>query len=261
MKKFITNKFVLFSLGVLFLIAVWFIVSLLYDKNGGIFPSPILTFEKFFELLAESYTYVCLGYTLLRMLVGFTLAFTIAFVLGVITGNNPYLYQFLKPLMVALKSIPTVALVFLFIILVRPKDAPIFVVLLICFPILYEGVAGGIHNVDKQFIDAAKVDGANTIKGIWYIKLPMAIPYIIVSIVSSFALSFKIEIMAEVMTGYTKNGLGSAIQYAQKEDPSDMTTIFAYALFAVIIMLIVSLGEEVTKKLLKKNGKLDALNN
>ena len=51
MKKFISNKFVLFFLGVLFVIAIWFICSLLFDKNGAIFPSPILTFSKFINLL------------------------------------------------------------------------------------------------------------------------------------------------------------------------------------------------------------------
>lgn len=70
--------------------------------------------------------------------------------------------------------------------------------------------------------------------------------------VSSFALSFKIEIMAEVLTGYTRNGLGSAIQYARTSNPSDMATIFAYALIAIIIMLIVSLIEEIVKRQMAK---------
>ena len=261
MKKFITNKFILFFLGTVFVILLWFLISLIFDTNGGIFPSPILTFKKFFELLAIPYTYTCLGYTLLRMLAGFGCSFILALILGVIAGNHPNVYQFLKPLMVTIKSIPTVALVFLFIVVVAPKYAPILVVSLICFPILYEGVAGGVRNIDQDYLDASKVDGANYVKGVWYIKLPLAIPYIIVSVVSSFALSFKIEIMAEVMTGYTKNGLGSVIQYEQKADPSNMETIFAYALFAVIIMLLVTLLEEIIKQLIKKHNIVMLTNN
>ena len=261
MKKFISNKFVLFFLGVLFVIAIWFICSLLFDKNGAIFPSPILTFSKFINLLGEKYTYQCLGYTFLRMLAGFGLSFVVALIFGILAGNHPNFYQFLKPLMTVIKSIPTVALVFLFIVLVVPKNAPIFVVFVICFPILYEGVAGGIKNVDKDMIEASKVDGANYFKSTLFIKLPLAIPYIIVGVVSSFALSFKIEIMAEVITGYTKNGLGSVIHYTQVEDPSNMAGIFAYALFAVIIMLLVSLLEEVIKQILKKKNIVVSNNN
>ena len=261
MKRFISNKFVLFFLGVIFVIALWFLCALIFDKDGMIFPSPILTFAKFGELLGDSYTYQCLGYTFLRMIIGFALSFLLALIFGVLGGNHPNIYQFFKPLMVTIKSIPTVALVFLFIVLIAPKNAPILVVFVICFPILYEGIAGGIKNVDQDVLDASKVDGANYLKSILYVKLPLAIPYIIVSVVSSLALSFKIEIMAEVITGYTRNGLGSVIHFTQTEDPTNMDTIFAYALFAIIIMLLVTLLEEVIKQLLKKKNIVVSNNN
>lgn len=254
MKKFISNKFVLFALGTIFVILLWFLGSLLFDKNGAIFPSPILTMEKFGDILVDPYTYKCLGFTFLRMLAGFGLSFILALIFGILAGNIINVYQFFKPLMTVIKSVPTVALVFLFLVLITPKDAPIFVVFVICFPILYEGIVGGIRNVSKDLIEASKVDGADYVKSTWFIKLPLAIPYIIVSIVSSFALSFKIEIMAEVITGYTRNGLGSVIHYTQVEDPTNMAGIFAYSLLAIIIMLLVSLLEEIVKHILKKRN-------
>lgn len=257
MKRFITNKFILFSLGILSLVVVWFIFALLFDRNGSIFPSPILTFDRLFVLLGDPYTYTCLLYTFIRMIIGFFSSFALALIFGILAGNHPSLYQFFKPLMVTLKSIPTVTLVFLFIVLFAPKDAPIFVVMLICFPVLYEAIAGGINNVDKQVIEASRIDGASYLKRTIFIKLPLAVPYIIVGMVSSFALSFKIEIMAEVLTGYTRNGLGSVIQFARNDNPSDMSTIFAYALIAIIIMLIVSLFEEIVKIQLKKMNLIE----
>ena len=253
MKRFISNKFTLFFLGIIFAIMLWAFASLLFDRNGTIFPSPLLTFERFGKVLVESYTYQCLGYTFLRMLIGFAISFIIALFVGVLAGNHQSIYQFLKPLMTVIKSVPTVALVFIFIVLVAPKDAPILVVCVVCFPILYEGVVGGIKSVDKQLIQASQVDGASYIRRIIYIKLPLSIPYIIVSMVSSFALSFKIEIMAEVITGYTRNGLGSVIHFVQVDDPTNMSMVFAYSLLAIILMLLVTLFEEVIKQLVKKN--------
>ena len=261
LNRFISNKFVLFGLGIIFVIALWFLLSLIFDKNGIIFPSPILTFKEFFILLGQAKTYRYIGFTFLRIVMGFTFSFLLALLLGIFAGNYPNLYQFLKPLMVVIKSIPTVALVFIFIVIAQPKYAPILIVFVVCFPIIYEGVVGGIKNVDKDMIEASKVDGANYFKSTLFIKLPLAIPYIIVGVVSSFALSFKIEIMAEVITGYTKNGLGSVIHYTQVEDPSNMAGIFAYALFAVIIMLLVSLLEEVVKQILKKKNIVVSNNN
>ena len=256
MKAFISkNKILLFSLGVVFVILLWVFISLVFDRNSTIFPSPIVTFQKFFELLGEPYTYKCIAYTLLRILVGFVISFVLAFIVGVFAGNHPSLYQFLKPLMVTLKSVPTVALVFFFIILFAAQ-ASIFIVLLICFPILYEGVAGGIKNVDKVYIEAAQVDGANYLRRTISVKIPLAFPYIIVAMISSFALSFKIGVMAEAMSGFTVNGLGGLIQAAKNDasDPDYMVRIFAYSLIAIVLMLIVSLLQEIITSYLKKKG-------
>ena len=164
------------------------------------------------------------------------------------------LYDFLKPLMTVIKSIPTVVLVFLFVVLVAPKNAPILVVFVICFPILYEAIAGGVKKVDHQIVQASRVDGASYLKRVLFIKLPLSLSYIIVGIVSSFSLSFKIEIMAEVITGYTRNGLGSVIHYVQQEDPTNLSTVFAYALFAIIFMLLFTLLEQIIKQLVKKEN-------
>ena len=254
MKKFISNKFTLFGLGILFVIALWFILSLCFDVNGGIFPSPIATFKEFGTLLSDPYSYKCLGYTFLRMIIGFSISFLFALIVGIFAGNHDSLYMFLKPLMTVIKSIPTVAIVFLLIVLTKPRYAPIFVVVIICFPILYEAVVGGIKRIDKELVQASEVDGADYFKRVLYIKLPLSIPYIIVGIASSFSLSFKIEIMAEVLTGYTKNGLGSVIHYVQQEDPTNLTGVFAYSLFAIIFMLLITLFEQVIKHVLKKKN-------
>ena len=67
-------------------------------------------------------------------------------------------------------------------------------------------------------------------------------------IASSFALSLKIEIMAEVITGYTRLGLGSAILSAQRSDPTNMVPVFAYSLVAIVIMLVFDSVANVVKE-------------
>lgn len=261
MKKIITNKFVLFSLGVLFVIGVWFLLSLCFDVSTTIFPSPIPTFKEFFNMLGKGQTYISLGYTVLRVFLGFIISFVCALVIGTIAGNHEPFYQFFKPFITVIKSIPTVALVFLFIALITPKMTPIVVVVILCFPILYEGVVGGIKNVDKQLIAASRVDGAMYMKRILYIKLPLAIPYIVVAIASSFSLSFKIEIMAEVVAGLTKNGLGSSIVAARNNDPTTLVGVFACSLFAILFMLLVTLLEEIVKHVVKRQNIVNFNNN
>ena len=254
MKKFISNKYTLYFLGILLFIFLWWMLSLCFDINGLIVPSPFDTFVKMFELLGQPLTYKHLGFTLLKVLTGFGISFVAAFILGTIAGNYKSIQHLLKPTMIVLKSIPTATVVFLFIVLVSPRYAPLLVTMLISFPILFEAVTTGIANVDKETIDASKVDGANNLKRNIFIKIPLSLPYIGVGVLSSFSLSFKVEIMAEVITGSTGYGLGTKIKAVQNADATDMTTIFGYSLIAVILVLIISITADVIKDRLKKKS-------
>ena len=255
-KSILSNKYLLTTIGCIIFLLLWIVISAIIGDTKMIFPDPLSTFKETFRILGKSYIYKCIGWTMLRMIIGFSISFILALLFGVLAGNFPSFKVVLKPTITALKSIPTAALVFLFLVITNAKYAPIFIVILISFPILYEAVAAGVNNTSKEILDASKVDGANHAKMIWRIRLPLAIPYILVGITSSFALAFKIEIMAEVITGSTTDGLGSAILAAQKSDPSNMVTIFAYSLIAILFILILTIIEELVYAYLKKKTSL-----
>ena len=248
MKKFISNKYFLIFAGILLLFAFWFLATLIFDKNSMIFPSPIVTFEALWKLLGIGYTYQCLAYSVLKMLIGFGLGFIIAFILAMIVRDNERLYVLFSPIITALKAIPTAAIVFLFVVLVDAEYAPCFLVMILSLPIIYEALVNGMKNIDPQILDAVRMDGGSGATKLFKVQLPLATPYLIVGIISSFSLSFKIEIMSEIVTGYTRNGLGSLIKAAQVNDPTNMAVIFAYSLIAVLLMIIVSLPASYLRK-------------
>ena len=252
MKKFITNKYVLTILGCLLFFLIWIIISVSVNETTMIFPDPLKTFAEAGRILSKSYVYNCLLWTMLRMVIGFSISFILAMVFGLLAGHFPSLKTLFNPIVVALKSIPTAALVFLFLVISGAKYAPIYVVILISFPILYEAISSGVYNIPEEMLDASLVDGSKGLSTILHIRLPLAIPYILVGVASSFALSFKIEIMAEIITGDTSHGLGSAIAAAQKNDPSNMVPIFAYSLIAIVFILIVTIIEDVITRFVKK---------
>ncbi len=252
MKRFITNKYFLTIVGCLLFLAVWLIISLVIDERTMIFPDPLTTLMEAGKILSTEYVYRCIGWTMLRMVIGFSVSFIMAMIFGILAGHFKPFKDILNPIIIALKSIPTAALVFLFLVLVGAKNAPIFIVILISFPILYEAISSGISNTPPDLLEAARVDGSKFYEIAFKVRLPLAIPYILVGIASSFALSFKIEIMAEIITGDTRNGLGSAISAAQKNDPSNMVPIFAYSLIAIVFILIITIIEDVVTKFVKK---------
>ena len=238
----LTNKnYILYSLGIIFVFILWVIFSSTLGSGNLYFPSPIATFAKLGEILSESYIYISIGWTLLRTLIGFGSALLVAMVLGLLAGSFKSVYIFLKPLMIVFKSVPTAALVFIFLALSGSKYAPIYIVFLIAFPILYESIVGGIRSVPQEINDVLKIDTDGGLVPLFKIRVPIASPYIIVGLASSFALSLKTTIMAEIITGDTGAGLGNAIRAYRSLDPSDLSPVFAISLIAIFIVLIVDL--------------------
>ena len=251
MKKFITNKYIVYALGTVLVFLIWTILSISFDANNMIFPSPIATIKEVGELLKKSYTYTCLSYTLKRMVYGFLLSLILAVIFSILASNFNVLYDLFKPLMTVIKAIPTVTITYLLIVIIAPKNAPTFVVSVISFPILYEAFTTGLKNIDREVIEASQIDGASFFIKLIKIKFPLAVSYFLVGIASSFALSFKIEIMAEVLTGYTRNGVGSSIA-AFLNSASDLTSVFAYSFIIIIIVLLFSILSEIIKALFLK---------
>ena len=115
------------------------------------------------------------------------------------------------------------------------------------FPILYESIVSAIRSTDETVLDAAQIDGSSKLKTLFFVQIPLGIPYIVLGLVSTFGMAFKVEIMAEIITGITKGGIGTMINISQLIDATDLTPMFAYSLMAIILVLLVSILASVVK--------------
>ncbi len=202
--------------------------------------------------MSKKSTYISILYSLYKMVIGYVVSILLALIIGTIAGLYKKIYILLSPLMTTLKAIPTASLLFLFIVLAGFDNSPIYVVILVSFPILYESIVGGIVNIPSNINDAISLDGGNNIKNTLKVKLPLAINYILVGIASSFSLAFKVEIMSEVLSGSTSYGIGSSIKLSQITS-TNMTPIFAWTIIAVLLMLIFDyLAKIIKNKLIKQ---------
>lgn len=254
MKKFTTvlkSNTSLYIYGIFFVFILWYLISISQGYGNLIFPTPHETFIKTIDILSNKTIYVSILWTALRTLIGFLSSLILALIIGLIAGTFSRIQLFLKPIIVVLKSAPTAAFVFLFLILSGSRYAPIYIVFILSFPILYEAIVGGLNNIDKEVLDAVKLDGGDFIKTFTKIKLPLSLPYLLVGIESSFALSFKTCIMAEIIAGDTNYGLGSMITAYRSIEPANLTPIFSITLIAIIIILLIDLASLGIKKLNK----------
>lgn len=257
-KKIITNKYFLTFIGVIFFFVLWAIIYFAAGQSQAIFPSPTETIKEAFLYLGDLYVYKCIWGSLKRMLIGFSLASVLGILIGIIVGNFTKLKYVFNPTIIALKAIPTAAIVFLFLIMAGLKNAPIYVVSIIVFPMVYEATVSGYNHVSEDVLLAARVDSKNEFYTNIKIKFPLSFPYIALGLISSFALSFKIEIMAEVISGSSSYGLGRAIQVAYVNSTNGLVPTFAYSFIAIVVMLIVSLIIDIIKKITKLDNLIQA---
>ena len=240
--KRIINKYTLTILGIGVFFLLWHLIFILAGSDIYIFPDPGSTIKEAFSYFARPYIYKCIWGSFYRMLIGFSVASILGIALGMVVGNYIKIKYVFNPTIIALRSIPTAALIFLLLVLVGFKNASMYIVMVIVFPMVYEATVSGYQNVDKDVLDAMRVDSGNRLVNNFKVKLPLSMPYIAVGLTTSFALSFKIEIMAEVITSSSKSyGLGRAIAVAFANQSNGLVSTFAYAFIAILVMMIVSL--------------------
>lgn len=249
--KRIINKYTLTILGVGLFFLLWYLIFILAGRSVYIFPDPGSTLKEVFSYFGSAYIYKCIWGSFYRMLIGFSIASILGIAIGMIVGNFIKIKYVFNPTIIALKSIPTAALIFLLLVLVGFKNASMYIVMVIVFPMVYEATVSGYQNINEQMVMAMRVDGANPLLKNFKVKLPLSMPYIAVGLTSSFALSFKIEIMAEVITSSSKTyGLGRAIAVAFANQSNGLISTFAYAFIAIMVMMIASLIIWIIKKVL-----------
>ncbi|MBQ1478367.1 MAG: hypothetical protein IIZ33_09510 [Erysipelotrichaceae bacterium] len=154
--------------GFLFLLLAWQLLAEAVGEREFIFPGPRESFARAWEMLQGEYVYHCILETFKRMLCGFVISLLLALLLGIPAGNHEEFRLFLSPAITTLKAIPTASLVYLFLVLSGARNTPLYIVVLISFPILYESVIGGIRSLPESLGKALRIDGggelSNTLK-------------------------------------------------------------------------------------------------
>lgn len=238
-------------IGIVLVVLVWWLLALIIDKT--LFPAPNIAFQTMFELLGEGYTWKAIGGTLYRLIIAFLMSFVAALIFGVFGGISKIFRTIFNPFVVVLRTIPTAAVIFVLIILLKPTNALYIIDFLLMFPILYEAVSTGVKNIDKTIIDAMRLDsGKRDIKAITSVIVPMAWPYIILGIIQSLGLGMKVSIMSEVLCGdNTIPGLGRMISTAYQE--TNVPVIFAVTIIAILLIAVLDIALKLLKRKYKTN--------
>jgi NitT/TauT family transport system permease protein len=163
------------------------------------------------------------GATLMTTVAGFALAVLLGVALAIGIVYSRLLERVVYTLLVALNSLPKVALAPLFVIWmgtgVEPKIA--IAVMLAIFSIVVDMVLG-LRSIDPDILAMAYVSRARPIAVLWKIRLPNALPTLFAGMKVGVSFALVGAIVGEFVAG--SDGLGTVILIA--EGQFDTTRVF-----------------------------------
>jgi ABC-type nitrate/sulfonate/bicarbonate transport system permease component len=175
----------------------------------------------------------------------------ICFLIGVLLAILSYLsYRveaFLKPVITLIKTLPIAVIIILLLIVFTREYAPLFIVGVIVFPLIYTATLSGLENIDSFILDEVKMLSNSNIYIIKDIYLPLIYPYMLTSIIQSFGLGLKVLVMAEYLS-QPKYSIGNELVF-YKDLSVSMEYVYAWSIILVLFVLFFEfLLSQITKK-------------
>ena len=150
--------------------------------------------------------------TLYELLTGFAIGGSIGFVLAAVITQFPFVEKIVTPYILLLVTTPMLALVPLLILRFGFGSEPrIIAVALASGPMVMINSATGFRRVDLAKIALARSFGASTLQIFTKIRIPMAMPMIIVGLMVGSIFGLLTAIGAEMVGG--AEGLGNRLTY------------------------------------------------
>lgn len=164
-----------------------------------------------------------MGYTLSTTAVAFALSVILGVILAVGIVQSKFLERTVYTLLVALNSVPKVALAPLFVIWLGVGVAPKLAVaiMLAIFPIVIDTVLG-LRSVEPDMISLAKTSKASRLQILLKIRFPNALPSVFAGMKVAISFALVGAIVGEFVAG--GNGLGFLVLVAQGQ--FDTTRVF-----------------------------------
>ncbi len=213
MKNFITNRKLLSVAAVAGLLLIWHAAACLMAKPL-ILPSPQVALSNLYLLVGAGEFWRHVGATFSRGLFAFCLSFGIALVLGIVAGKFQAVEALLRPVVVCLRSTPSMSFILLALLWFRGAEVSLFVITLVVLPLLIQNVIEGIRSIDPELLEMVALYRVKKSRLFLKFYLPSILPFLAAGVSNGLGLTWKVSIAAEVLA-YPAWGIGTQMDTAR----------------------------------------------
>jgi len=170
-------------------------------------PSPVAVAREIWKLGASGQIFNHIWITTWRVALGFLVGALAATALGALTGYSRRARGYLDPTIQALKAVPSLAWVPLFILWfgIFEVSKILLIAVGVFFPV-YLNLMEGVQTVDRKLVEVGKVNNLSSFDLVWRILAPATLPSYFTGLRAGLALGWMFVIAAELMGA--NRGLG-----------------------------------------------------
>ncbi|MBK9081037.1 MAG: ABC transporter permease [Rhizobiales bacterium] len=200
--------------------------------EARLLPPPSRVLKTLADLAASGELFAHARATLLRVAAGFALGGAAAILVGAATGSSAFARRLLDPTLQALRAVPSLAWVPLFIMWfgIFEESKVALIAVGVFFPV-YLGVMGAIASVDRKIVEVGRVFRLSRVAMARRILLPAITPDVVIALRSGLGLGFMFVVAAELMGA--SEGLGYLLLDGQQLGKADQI-VAALIAFAVL---------------------------
>jgi sulfonate transport system permease protein len=210
----------------------WEIAVRLGYSDGRLVPPPSRIWATLVELAAAGELQRHVAVTVARVAAGFGFGVVAGTLAGAITGYSQITRRLLDPTLQALRAIPSIAWVPLFILWLGIFESSKITLIAVgvFFPV-YLGVMGAVMSVDRKIVEVGRVFRLSGPAMVWRILLPAVLPAYVIALRSGLGLGWMFVVAAELLGA--SEGLGYLLVDGQQlGKPAQI--VAAIVVFAVI---------------------------
>ena len=176
--------------------------------------------------------------TITESLLGCLLALTIALPIAYLISHVQVAEATVAPYLAASQAVPSVAVAPLLVIWVGYGMLPVVLLcaIMVFFPMVL-ATALGLRSIDRDVIDAARVDGAGPNQLARWIEWPLALPATLTGLRNGFTLSITGAVVGELVMGGDGLGQRLAVQAQSSDTTGLFTTLVVLCVLAIAIYL------------------------
>jgi sulfonate transport system permease protein len=187
--------------------ALWEFAVQVGWANGRLVPPPSVIFATFGELAGAGELQRHALATCSRVAAGFAIGVIAGTLAGAVTGYFSLSRRLLDPTLQALRAIPSIAWVPLFVLWfgIFEGSKITLIAVGVFFPV-YLGVMGAILSVDRKLVEVGRAFRLSDAAMVWRILLPAVLPAYVISLRSGLGLGWMFVVAAELLGA--SEGLG-----------------------------------------------------